>query len=176
MKLESFRPSPPMAVSLLALVIALGTAGYAADTIGSSDIINESILSEDLKDGEVKDTDLADTAVTLPKLALDAVGSWSVINNSLTSVDLKGADYLASISLAAGSVPKGGCINTVAAVFGAQVNEVPLLSPRAEPPAGMLFLATRVVAANQVRLQICNFGSGASPAIPNLPVRIMTFG
>jgi hypothetical protein len=176
MQLQSFRPSPPMAVSLLALFIALGTAGYAANTIGSSDIIDEAILSQDLKDGEVRTTELADTAVTLAKLAPNAVGPWNVINNSLTSLDLKGADSLASISLAAGSVPRGSCVNAVAAVAGAQVNEVPLISPRAEPPAGILLFATRVSVANQVRLKVCNFGSGSSPAISNLPVRIMTFG
>ncbi|HEV8387657.1 MAG TPA: hypothetical protein VGQ03_08545 [Nitrososphaera sp.] len=36
---------------------------YAANTIGSSDIINESILSADLKNGEVKASDIATDAV-----------------------------------------------------------------------------------------------------------------
>jgi hypothetical protein len=36
---------------------------YAANTIGSSDIINESILSEDIKNGQVKAADIATDAV-----------------------------------------------------------------------------------------------------------------
>ena len=45
--------------SFLALTIALGTGtAYAVDTVGSSDIINESILSQDLKNGEVKTDDI----------------------------------------------------------------------------------------------------------------------
>ena len=46
----------------LFLVIAGGTA-YAADTIGSSDIIDESILSQDVKNGEVKTTDIGNNQV-----------------------------------------------------------------------------------------------------------------
>src|SRR5438034_1258186 len=41
-----------MGALALFLVIAGGTA-YAANTVGSSDIIDESILSQDLKNGEV---------------------------------------------------------------------------------------------------------------------------
>ena len=46
--------------SSIALFIALGTGGaYAADTIGSADIIDESILVEDIKNGEVTTSELA---------------------------------------------------------------------------------------------------------------------
>ena len=42
-------------MSTIAVFAALGTGGaYAADTIGSADIIDDSILSQDIKDGEVK--------------------------------------------------------------------------------------------------------------------------
>src|SRR3954453_10857572 len=40
-------------VALLALFIAVATGGaYAANTIGSGDVIDESLLSQDLKNGE----------------------------------------------------------------------------------------------------------------------------
>jgi hypothetical protein len=152
-------PSPAFVVACIALIVALGPAVQAANTVFSTDIV----------DGEVKTSDLGDAAVTLPKLAFDTVGPWSVINNSLTSLDLKGADRLASISLAASSIPKGGCVDAVAAVFGAQVNEVPLVSSRAEPPAGILLFATRVVVANQVRLKVCNSGAGVLQPFPTYP-------
>ena len=48
-----------MVTSTLALVVALGGTAYAADTVGSSDIINESLLSEDIKNGEVTTADAA---------------------------------------------------------------------------------------------------------------------
>jgi hypothetical protein len=48
-------------ISTLCLFLILaGGAAYAADTIGSSDIIDESILSQDLKNGEVKSDEVLD--------------------------------------------------------------------------------------------------------------------
>ncbi len=75
-------PSPALIVSCIALLVALGPAVHAADTVGSSDIINGSIIAEDL----------ADAAVTFTKLAPNSVRSGTVANNSLTAVDIKGAD------------------------------------------------------------------------------------
>ena len=50
--------------SFLALLIAIGTGGaYAADTIGSSDIIDESILSQDVKNGQIHSSDLGNNQV-----------------------------------------------------------------------------------------------------------------
>ena len=63
---------------------------YAVNTIGSSDIIDESILSRDIKNGEVKSADLGTSAVTNTKIASGAVsnsklGSSSVSNSKLSS-------------------------------------------------------------------------------------------
>jgi len=56
-------------VAYLALFVALGgTGAYAANTIGSSDVIDESLLSQDLKNGEVKTADLANASVAVGKL------------------------------------------------------------------------------------------------------------
>lgn len=41
---------------------------FAANTVGSADIINESILSADIKNGEVKNSELANGAVTSSKI------------------------------------------------------------------------------------------------------------
>jgi hypothetical protein len=57
---------------------------YAANTIGSADIINESILSADIKNGEVKTTELAANAVTSSKIAAGAVTNSDISNNSVT--------------------------------------------------------------------------------------------
>jgi hypothetical protein len=73
-------------VGYIALFVALGgTGAYAADTIGSSDVINESLLSEDVKNGEVKQQDLANGAVTGGKLAANSVLTPKLADNSVTS-------------------------------------------------------------------------------------------
>ena len=60
--------------SSLALFLAVATGGaYAANTIGSADIIDESLLSQDIRNGDVKNADLAADSITstLPRQRLD---------------------------------------------------------------------------------------------------------
>jgi len=61
----------------LALMLASSAAGYAANTIGSDDIIDESIQSQDLKDGA-------------------AVAGSDVVVNSLTGVQINEGSLVAS--------------------------------------------------------------------------------
>lgn len=79
--------------STIALVVALGGgAAYAADTIGSPDIIDESILSQDIKNDEVKAVDLANQAVGTDELATGAVRSTDVRNDTLNAGGLLSED------------------------------------------------------------------------------------
>jgi hypothetical protein len=98
-RIRSRRPSHGTVVAYLALFVAVSTGGaYAANTIGSSDVIDESLLSQDIKNGEVKTTDLADAAVTrnklisgavtLGKIGANAVDGTKVVDNSLTGADI----------------------------------------------------------------------------------------
>ena len=72
---------------------------YAANTIGSADIIDESILSQDIKNGEVKSADIGTSAVTNLKIAPNAV-TYSKINpNTIDGSKIKdGAIGYADVS------------------------------------------------------------------------------
>jgi hypothetical protein len=98
--LEKLRPRSAydvMAAIACFGVLAGGTA-YAADTIGSSDVINESLLSEDIKNGNVANADLALNSVGFDKirpgnvfnsdLAPNAVTSSKIANSTITNLDL----------------------------------------------------------------------------------------
>src|SRR3954454_775367 len=86
-----------MAAIAFFIALAGGTA-WAANTIGSSHVIDESLLSQDVKNGEVKTPDLGSNSVTSSRiatgnvfnsdLAADSVNGSKVIANSLTSGDL----------------------------------------------------------------------------------------
>src|SRR4051794_8547015 len=101
-----------MAAIALFIALAGGTA-YAANTIGSSDIIDESIQSVDIKNGEVKNPDLGTNSVTSSRIATgnvfnsdlanDAVNGAKVAANSLTASDL-GPDSVTGSELKNGSV------------------------------------------------------------------------
>ena len=82
--------------STLALFIALGTGtAYAAATIGSAQVINESLTGADVKNGSLTGYDVADNRIG----TADVVGlrSADVLDNTLRGVDvldnsLSGAD------------------------------------------------------------------------------------
>ena len=107
--------------SFIALVFALGTGGaYAANTIGSDDIIDESIQSVDIKNGEVHTADLgggavtsgklANAAVATPNIAAGAIDSNSVLDESLTASDLA-TNSVGSTEIADGSIDSGEIVD-----------------------------------------------------------------
>ncbi len=73
------RPSPSMAVSIMALVVASTGTSYAAGLIGSDDIKNNSITSQDVKNGSLKGRDING----------NSIGSNKIRNGSLKSKDFK---------------------------------------------------------------------------------------
>jgi hypothetical protein len=86
-------------VAYLALFVALGgTSAYAANTIGSGDVIDDSLQSVDLRNGDVQAVDIApgavntshikDGAIKDTDLATGAVGSAKIKDGSVAPADL----------------------------------------------------------------------------------------
>jgi hypothetical protein len=189
--------------SFLALMIAIGTGGaYAADTIGSSDIINESILSEDLKNGEVKTNDIVGGAVTSPKihadavttsdlaadavdgskvldasiaradLASNAVTGAKVLDNSITMSDIGGGGTTGLLSVS--GVDNGRCSQITVSVSGATVGDVVIMATNGQLQNGVFVHPMRVEANGAVETSVCNFSGTSMTPITNLPIRIYT--
>lgn len=76
-----------MGALALFLVVAGGTA-YAANTIGSPDVIDESLLSRDIKNGEVKIADVGQGAVATDELANDGIKAPDIGNDQVRSPDI----------------------------------------------------------------------------------------
>ncbi|GAA5106080.1 hypothetical protein GCM10023339_02640 [Alloalcanivorax gelatiniphagus] len=80
MRLPSIRrPSPSMAVSVLALLVASTGTSYAAGLIGSADIKDNSVSSVDIKDRTIQGKDVKS----------GAIGAKQVKDGSLRSRDFK---------------------------------------------------------------------------------------
>lgn len=75
-------------VAYLALFVALGGSAYAAATVKSGDIKNETIKSKDIKDNAVAGRDLKDGSVGTADLSADAVGGATVQDGSLGDADV----------------------------------------------------------------------------------------
>ncbi len=75
--------------SFLALTIALGTGtAYAVDTVGSEDIIDNSIQSVDIKNGNVSTSDIANATITGADLHADSVTAASILDGTIANADL----------------------------------------------------------------------------------------
>jgi hypothetical protein len=106
-------------VSVMALTIAMGTGGaYAANTIGSADII----------DGEVKTVDLGADAVTAPKIKSNSVDTSEIVDGAIKTVDISAsavqAANIATSAVQTTDIGAGAVQNTdigADAVTGAKV-------------------------------------------------------
>ena len=129
------RPGHSTVVSYLALFVALGgTTAYAANTIGSKDVIDGSLRSRDIKNGNVKNADIGSNQVTTSKikagnvftedLADAVVNSAKISDESLTSADLA-TDSVNATEIADNSITSAKVTNntlTTADIAGADVN------------------------------------------------------
>ena len=69
-------------------LVLTGGIAYAANTIGSSDIINESILSQDIKNGQVLNPDIANNAVRAGKVFDESLTGHDIQDNTIGGADV----------------------------------------------------------------------------------------
>jgi hypothetical protein len=81
-KNRSFRPSPALVISCLALFLALTGSAFAVG------IAKNSVRSAQIVDGTVRTVDLRDNAVNAQKIAPDAVGSEEIAENAVASPEV----------------------------------------------------------------------------------------
>lgn len=104
---------------------------YAANTVGSADIINNSIQSVDIKNGEVKTTDIGFAAVTNDKIALDTIDSFRIKDHSILRVDFA-ANAVGSSEIAADAVGASELAGVSKLIFAECSDSIPMLSPGAQ--------------------------------------------
>jgi len=94
---RSFRPSPALVISCLALFMALTGSAFAVG------IAKNSVRSAQIVDGTVRSIDLRDNSVNSPKIAPNAVGSEEIAENAIESAEVA-QDALTAGDLGAASV------------------------------------------------------------------------
>jgi hypothetical protein len=96
-KTRSFRPSPALVISCLALFMALTGSAFAVG------IAKNSVRSAQIVDGTVRTVDLHDGSVNAAKIGPDAVGSEEIAENAVASPEVA-QDSLTAGDLGAASV------------------------------------------------------------------------
>lgn len=122
---------------------------YAANTVGSSDIINNSIQSVDIKDGEVKAADIATNAVGSSEVAANAVGASEIVG--VTKLLFATCSVTHSTSVAAQNLFTASC-----SVPGAAIGDRVIVENNDGFPACFEIIRAFVFPADSVALGIKN--------------------
>ena len=75
-------------IATLALFLALGGTAYAAGTIGSGAIIDNSIRSEDIRNGAVKSIDVSNGTIASGDILDGTVASGDILDDTIVSGDI----------------------------------------------------------------------------------------
>jgi hypothetical protein len=102
---SKFRPSPAMAISCVALFLALVGTAFAAPKLAvrSAQIVDATIRTVDLRDNAVSSAKIADATVTAADLGTDSVGADEIAENAVASPEVA-PDSLTAADLGAASV------------------------------------------------------------------------
>lgn len=76
-------------VAYAALFVALSGTAYAANTVGSADIIDNSVASVDLKNSDVRGADVRDGTLGSLDVADESLQARDVADQSLTGLDIR---------------------------------------------------------------------------------------
>jgi hypothetical protein len=89
-KTRSFRPSPSIMISCVALFLALTGTAFAVgkNTVRSPQILDGTIRTVDLRDNAVNSLKIAPDAVNSTQIAPDAVGTEKIAPNAVTSPEV----------------------------------------------------------------------------------------
>lgn len=106
-KNRSFRVSPALVISCLALVLALTgsavAAGLAKNSVRSAQIVDATVRTVDLRDSAVNSAKVADDTLAATDLAPDSVGASEIAENAVASPEVA-PDSLTAKNLAPESV------------------------------------------------------------------------
>jgi hypothetical protein len=85
-----FRPSPAMAISVVALFLALAGTAFAAPKllVRSAQIVDGTVRTVDLRDNAVTSPKIADATVTAGDLGADSVGSEEIAKDAVKSDEI----------------------------------------------------------------------------------------
>jgi hypothetical protein len=106
-RLLSRRPSASMLVACVALFVAMGGVGYAAATIDSGDIVNNTVRSQDLRNGGVLAKDIKKDSLGGGRIKESKLGQVPSAADAAALGGAPAADYLKT---AARGVAQAGAV------------------------------------------------------------------
>ncbi len=110
-RIASRRPSASLVIACLALFVALGGVGYAAATIGSAAIVDNSIKSKDVRNNDLRGKDVRGNTLKgadVDESSLGKVPSAANADAAATAANASNADNATNAANAANADTVGG--------------------------------------------------------------------
>jgi hypothetical protein len=141
-------------IAFLALFVAMGgTGAYAANTIGSSDIIDGQVKSVDVGDAEIKSADVKDQSLTTFDVST-FIGA-DIVDGSLTAKDV-GENEFFNFQATIDSVPAQDCKYLTITGVAAHADHL-LLTPNFGDSNGFLTYGIEFdPSTDNAHLKVCN--------------------
>jgi hypothetical protein len=90
-RLKGARPSPALVISLIALFVSLGGAGYAAVTVTGKNVKNSSLTGKDVKNSSLTGKDVKNSSLTGSDVKNSSLGGTDIKNDNVTGSDVNEA-------------------------------------------------------------------------------------
>ena len=148
---RSLRPTPAMAIALIALFVALAGTALSA---GSQVPGKGGVKASDIAKGAVKEGKIANAAVNTAKIADKAVTSSKFFLSAVSNQNI-------------GNVAGGACTTFDVATPGIQATDHVLATPPPGYTDTFSLTADPNPAGNAVTLQLCNLFQGGGSADPD---------
>jgi hypothetical protein len=159
-----------MAAIACFVALAGGTA-YAADTIGTSDIIDNQVFTTDVRDdnlgfgglthpdlgtGSVRSSEVLNNSLTGNDITADAIDSDEIVNGALNDEDISEATAV-DFTVTIGTVADHRCAlrQVVTSVVDAGDDHL-LLTPDFNSASSLLAYSAHYTAADRMWIQVCN--------------------
>lgn len=162
----SKRPSPALAISVAALVVALSGTGYsvAGSLITGQQIKNNSVTGLDVKEASLRtvpSATKANTAAKASSVAVSSINGNSVKNGSLGLADLFHYEVRATVPV--GNVPASSCTNNLVVVPHSGDNQVAhvLVTPIYAGTNTNLSYTAEGFTLDRVNVKACNHTAAA---------------
>jgi hypothetical protein len=190
-------PSPSFAVSLLALIVALGGASFSATggnfILGRGNAAATQTSLTSPVNGRTLNLFNTSTGANATALGLSvARGRPAFSVNTTVKIERLNADLLDGlnstsfarlgvnedevlVSFLSGEVRIDRCEDFALTVDGAKEGEAVLISVKELPPEGIIFHGGGVLDDDTVLLRVCNHSGITMPTITDLPLRVLTF-
>ena len=110
-RIASRRPSVSLVIACLALFVALGGVGYAAATIGSAAVVDNSLRSKDVRNNDLRGKDVRGNTLKgadVDESSLGKVPSAANADAAATAANASNADNAANAANAANADTVGG--------------------------------------------------------------------